>query len=190
MNFGVPTIRSVVSHLVRHVLSETESGRINTDADKEEGDPSEEVTQGLVVYGLVPDSLTDRDFCDVGLASTLDVLWKETEFDVLNFVEAYVILLQRVDVVLDLSHGELSDSEQTGAWRDLVPKRTTDLGGSKGDLAVIEGEETVEVEEMALSGLWSEVAVNAKFRTISPFVQQDGYPPFDLSSRPNIAVEH
>ena len=61
LQLAVPAVGGVVSHLVLHVLSEAELGRVNTDPVHEHGDPGDEVTKGLVVDKLGVDSLADGD---------------------------------------------------------------------------------------------------------------------------------
>jgi hypothetical protein len=49
VDLGVPAVGGVVSHLVRHVLAETEAVGVDTDLGEEEEDASNEVTESLVV---------------------------------------------------------------------------------------------------------------------------------------------
>jgi hypothetical protein len=53
--------------------------------------------------------LADGGLGEVGLTSGLDVLGEEAELDVLDGVEALVLLVEGVDEVLDLGHGELTE---------------------------------------------------------------------------------
>lgn len=84
---------------------------------------------------------------------------EEGELDGADFVEAWMGFVRWVDVVLDFGHGEFADAEETCAWRDLVTEGATDLGRGEGDATVVEFEETGEVEEVALCGFGTKVAV-------------------------------
>jgi len=66
--------------------------------------------------------------------------------------------------VLDLGHGELSNSEETLSRRDLVSERSTDLSGGEGDSTVVEFEESSKVDEVTLGGFGSEVSAGRRKR--------------------------
>jgi hypothetical protein len=192
-DLSVPAVGGVVGHLVRHVLTESETSRVDADGGEEEVDSGDEVAEGLVVDDLLQQSVGPKEYMrrcfssrspsgstldgrwQRGRAShllnglpdahlrqfrlplDLDVLVEQHELDVLDLVEPGVALVLRVDKVLDLGHGELSDSKETLLGRDLVSEGATDLGGRKGDSAVVEVEETGKVDKVALGGFGSEV---------------------------------
>lgn len=55
-NLGVPAVGGVMCHFVRHVLTETEALRVDTDLHEEEEDSGDEVTESLVVdHALLPE---------------------------------------------------------------------------------------------------------------------------------------
>jgi hypothetical protein len=54
------------------------------------------------------DGLADRDGEQVRLAGALNVLGQEVDDEILDLVEPGMPLLERVDVVLDLGHGEFA----------------------------------------------------------------------------------
>lgn len=159
VQLSVPTVGGVMGHLVGHVLSESESVGVDTNLDQEQVDSSKEVTQSLVINETRVDGLTDSHLLDVGLTGGLDVLGQESQLDVSHLVESSVVLVKRVDVVLNLGHGELSDSQQTGSRRNLVSERLTDGGGGKGHLGVVAVQQLVEVEELTLGSLGSQEAL-------------------------------
>lgn len=84
---------------------------------------------------------------------------KEGELDGAHFVEARVGFVLWVDKVLDFGHGELTDAEETCAWRNLVTEGAANLGGGEGDATVVEFEQTREVEEMALCSFRAKIAM-------------------------------
>jgi hypothetical protein len=114
---GIPAVSSVMGHLVSHVLSEADLGLINTDLLEEEVDSSKEVTKGLVIDKALSDSLTNSNLLNVGLTRQLSVSVQENKFNILDLVEAWVLLATLwVNKVLNLSHQELSYSEKTSSW--------------------------------------------------------------------------
>lgn len=75
-----------------------------------------------------------------------------------DFSKARVVLVERVDEVLDLGHREFAHTQQARARRDLIAERAADASGREGDAAVVELVQALEVEEVALRGLWTQVA--------------------------------
>lgn len=153
LELGIPTVSSVMGHLVGHVLSESESLGVDTNLDQEQVDSSNEVTESLVVDQSGLNGLADGKGLDVGLTGRLDVLGEESELDVLDLVESVVVLVEGIDKVLDLSHGELSDSQKARSGGNLVSERLADGGRGKGHLGVVAVKELVEVEELSLGSL-------------------------------------
>jgi hypothetical protein len=118
---SIPTVASVVSHLVGHVLTEAQLGHVNTNFLQELVDASKEVAQGLVIDKTILDSLANLDSLGLSLARKLSITVEKDELDVLDLVESGVLLATLgIDKVLDLSHEELTDSQETGTRRDLV----------------------------------------------------------------------
>jgi hypothetical protein len=162
----------VVGHFVGHVLSASQSRRVNTDLGKEELGSGKEVTESLVVDDLLRNGVTDGHLGQVRLALHLNVLGQKGELDVLDLVESGVSLVKWVDVVLDLGHGELSIDQRRSLGRNryrppntqetllrgnLVSEGLANLSGSERDSAVVELEELGKVDEVALRRLRPEV---------------------------------
>ena len=73
---------------------------------------------------------------------------------VAHLLEARVLLTTvRVDVVLDLGHQELTNTQETRARGELVAERVTNGRRCKGHLAVVVLEQVLERKELALGGL-------------------------------------
>jgi hypothetical protein len=62
--------------------------------------------------------------------------------------------------MFNLSHCELTYSQQTLSWRDFVSVSHTYLSSSKGHLAIVEFDQSSEVDEDTLGCLRSEVALH------------------------------
>jgi len=71
-----------------------------------------------------------------------------------------VRLILRVTKVLNLSHRELSNSQQTLSWWNLVAEAHAYLGSCERHSAIVELIESFEVNENSLCGLWSEVSLH------------------------------
>jgi len=156
---SIPAVSSVMGHLVSHVLTETELGKINTQLLKEEVDASQEVAESLVVNDALLHSITDRLLDKGGLAGQLGVAVQKGELDVLDLVEAVVLLVPLgINEVLDLSHEELTDTEQTGTRGDFVTVGLANGGRGEGHVASVELQQLGKVEELALGGLGAQVA--------------------------------
>ena len=65
---------------------------------------------------------------------------EKVELHVPYFGEALVLLVFRVDIVLDLGHGELTHAQQPRTRRYLVTEGTTDLCRREWHPAVVEFE--------------------------------------------------
>lgn len=119
---------------------------------------------------------------------------KKGELDGADFVEAWVGFVLWVNEVFDFGHGELTDAEETCAWRDLVTEGATDLGGGEGDATVVELEQTREVEEMALCSFRAKVAVVLCTNRTKSEGKKNGsdcaYAPRVLTGRPDATCEH
>ncbi|KAI6772111.1 hypothetical protein HG530_003069 [Fusarium avenaceum] len=137
---SVPTVASVMGHLIGHVLAESQLAHIYTNLLQEQVDSCNEVTQSLVINKTFLHSLANLDSPGSGLAGQLGITVKKNKLNILNLVESGVLLATlRVDEVLDLSHKELTHSQQTSTRGDLV----SELG---------------KVQELALGSLGTEVA--------------------------------
>lgn len=159
LQLSIPAVLGVVSHLVGHVLTETELGEVNTNLDQEELDTGEEVTQSLVVDEASLNGLADGHIGGLGATRQLDVAVKQGHLNVLDLVEAGVLLATlRVDVVLNLSHEELTDTQKTGARRNLVTERLANGGRGEGHALLVELEQLLEVQELTLGSLGAKVA--------------------------------
>ena len=69
-----------------------------------------------------------------------------------------VVSLVGINKVLNLGHLKLAHSQEPGAWGDLVPERLADLRCRKGQLAIVELQQSLEVDKNALGSLWSQEA--------------------------------
>jgi hypothetical protein len=70
-----------------------------------------------------------------------------------------VRLVEGVDKVLNLGHGEFTDAEQARLGRDFVTERLANLRGAKGQFEVVELVQPLEGKEDALSCFRPEKAV-------------------------------
>ena len=159
VQLSIPAVLGVVSHLVGHVLTETELCEVNTNLGQEELDTGEEVTQSLVVDEASLNSLSDGHRGGLGATRQLDVAVKQGHLNVLDLGEAGVLLATLgVDVVLNLSHEELTDTQKTGARRNLVTERLANGGRGEGHALLVELEQLLEVQELSLGSLRAKVA--------------------------------
>ncbi|KAH3663851.1 hypothetical protein OGAPHI_005254 [Ogataea philodendri] len=155
----VPTVLGIMGHLVRHVLSESESVRVDTDLDQEQVDSGQKVSQGLVVHHSGTHSLANGDFGGLCRTLLLDLFWPESELDVLDGLEPGVALVERIHKVLDLGHQELSHTQKSRSWRNLVSERLSNGGRSKRHLLVVGVQQLGKVQKLALGGLWTQVTL-------------------------------
>lgn len=102
------------------------------------------------------------------LITKLALLAIEGKYNILNSVEAFVVLVVGVNEVLDFSESEFSiwlfqskinkpDSQQTRSGGDFVTVSRTDLSSSKRQFATSSSKEPTKIYKHALSGLWTEV---------------------------------
>lgn len=159
LDLSVPTVVSVVSHLVGTMLAEPNGLSLDAKTSQELVGASDEVTNGLVAYDTSRDSVTDRHHSGLSLAGLLSSSTPEGKLLTGKGSKLLVSLVLRVDKVLDFSHRELSDSEQALTRRDLVTEAKADLRGSEGHTAIVELNQAAEVDEDALSSLRSQVTL-------------------------------
>ena len=76
-----------------------------------------------------------------------------------------MILFHGVAEVLDLSKWELAHSDQARSRRDLVSERVPDLSRREGKSALVELEQSFEVDEDALRGLWAKETFHSTGRS-------------------------
>lgn len=81
--------------------------------------------------------------------------------DIFYALEFRVVLVCRIQKVLDFSHGELSHSDEARAGRDLVSEGVADLGAGKGQSTLVELQQALEIDKDALGRLWAEVALES-----------------------------
>jgi len=160
LNLCVPAVVGVVSHLSASVLSEANTIRLDTASQQELVSTGAKVTQGLVADNALLNSITDGHHCWNHVGVILLLGTEKWHGDILQRVKFGVALVKGVHEVLNLSHGELSHSEETLSWRDLVSETHTDLGSREWHSSVVKFDEAAEVDENALSSLWAEVSLH------------------------------
>ena len=74
-----------------------------------------------------------------------------------------VVLVVGVAEMLDLGHGEFTDTKQASTRGNLITETGTHLSGSEGEAVAIVVEETAVVHEHALSSLGAEEALEIAF---------------------------
>ena len=149
---GVPAVRGVVSHLVGHVLPEPQPAAVHSDLDEEVVDPGEEVAQGRVGHSATSHGLPYLDLPG-RLAVHLVTGGVESHHSLRHSGELRVALVLGVTEVFYLRHGELSHSDQTRPGRDLVSKGVANLSSREWELALVELQQPLEVDEDSLRGL-------------------------------------
>ncbi|KAF1760275.1 hypothetical protein GCK72_008521 [Caenorhabditis remanei] len=58
--------------------------------------------------------------------------------------------------MLDFTHGEFSNTNESLTWRDLISEAKTDLSGGEWKFSLIELEKSLEIHKDSLSGFWAE----------------------------------
>ena len=84
----------------------------------------------------------------------------------------------RVDKVFHLGHQEFPHAQQTGTRGDLIAKGLADGRRSKGHLILVELQHLLEVDELSLRRLWSEIAGRHAARSdgrLEHQVERDGW---------------
>ena len=72
-----------------------------------------------------------------------------------------MVFLHRVAEVLNLGEGELTHSDQAGPGGDLVSESVPDLGRCKGQSALVELKQPLEVDKDALGSFRTEEAFHS-----------------------------
>jgi len=67
-----------------------------------------------------------------------------------------MLFVIRVNEVLNLSHGEFSNSEQTLLGMDFISVTKSNLGCSERHSAIVELQKSSEIDEDTLSSFWPE----------------------------------
>jgi hypothetical protein len=83
-------------------------------------------------------------------AASLHVSVEKVENDVAYLVKPLVALVLGVDEMFYLRHGELAHAKQTRTRRNLVPERTPDLRRGEWNAAIVEFQESGEVQKVTL----------------------------------------
>ena len=90
VNFSVPTVASIMRHLIVHVLPEAKALRVDSDSFEEQEDTTEEVTKSLVVNHATRHSLTDRFLGHSRLTTLLHMRREEGKGERRNLLEPRV----------------------------------------------------------------------------------------------------
>ena len=159
LNLSIPTVLSIMGHLVRSMLSKPDALWPDSHILEELVSTSHEVSDGLVTNGALSHSVAHGEVVDHRHVLLLVLGGEKWEAVSSNQVELVMSLVQRINEVLDLSHLELSHSEETLLWPNLISKSNTQLSTCKWHLAVVELNKSPEVEEDTLSGLRTEVTL-------------------------------
>lgn len=157
LDLSVPTVAGVMSHLVLSVLSESDVVWVNSDLDQELVGSVEEVSHGLIADQVLLDGFSESSVDSLSDVVQLVVSAPEWEFLVGNLSEFAVVGLLGVEEILDLSHIELSNSEEFSLWGDLVSESESDLGGSEWQSSSNLLLEFIEVNEHTLGRFWSQI---------------------------------
>ena len=158
LQLGIPAVGSVVGHFVGHVLTESKLPGVHTQLEQEELDACKEVSQSFVVHQAGLNSLANGHLLNVGLARSLHFTVEQRQLDVLDLIEATVLLTTLwVHVVLDLCHQELAHTQKTGTRGDLVPERLANRGRSKRHGLLVKVQQLLEVQELSLGRLRTQI---------------------------------
>lgn len=157
LDLSVPTVAGVMSHLVLSVLSESDVVWVDSDLDQELVGSVEEVSHGLIADQVLLDGFSESSVDSLSDVVQLVVSAPEWEFLVGNLSEFAVVGLLGVEEILDLSHIELSNSEEFSLWGDLVSESESDLGGSEWQSSSNLLLELIEVDEHTLGRFRSQI---------------------------------
>ncbi|KAF1760178.1 hypothetical protein GCK72_008424 [Caenorhabditis remanei] len=153
-NFSIPAVLSIVSHLVREMLTEPETTVVDTDFHEEL------MATGHYAKTYIGNSLSNSDFssrCAIQLIAS----GEQNELLIGNFREFREALVLWIDKVLDFTHGEFTNMNESLTGRDLISEAKTDLSGGERKFSIIELEKSLEVHEDSLSGFWAEDALKS-----------------------------
>lgn len=141
------------------MLSEANRLAADADATEEQESASHEVADGLVTNKATADSLANRHLGNCTIASILLSSTPQGKLSRGDIDELGMALVLGIDKVLDLSHGELTDTKETLAGRDLVTEAEANLGSCEGQTTIVELDEAAEVDEHTLGGLGAKIAL-------------------------------
>mmetsp|Transcript_16034 Transcript_16034/g.50106 ORF Transcript_16034/g.50106 Transcript_16034/m.50106 type:complete len:415 (+) Transcript_16034:806-2050(+) len=151
-HLSVPTVRSVVGHLVGQVLAKADGVRLDARGGEELLRARQKVGERLVADHTVRDSLAGRRDEQL-LGANLCVTRKQAELNILHLAKAAVRLGVLADKVLNLCEGELTNAQEALTRRNFVAERLTNLRAAKGEAASVELEESLKVDKDALGRL-------------------------------------
>lgn len=157
LDLSVPTVAGVMSHLVLSVLSESDVVWVNSDLDQELVGSVEEVSHGLIADQVLLDGFSEFSVNSLSDVVQLVVSAPEWKFLIGDLSEFAVVGLLGVEEILDLSHIELSNSEEFSLWGDLVSESESDLCGSEWQSSSNLLLELIEVDEHTLGRFWSQI---------------------------------
>jgi hypothetical protein len=109
------------------MLTETQTLGVGADFNEELEYPGNKVPQGLVGDNAFVNSVSD--FHDFRLAATslLSVSIEKDNLNVAYFVKFLMILVFRIDIMLNFSHRKLPDTKKACTRRNLIAEGAADL---------------------------------------------------------------
>ena len=164
VNLGVPTVASIMRHLIVHMLPEAKALRVNSDSFEEQEDATEEVTKSLVVNHATRHSLTDRLLGHSRLTTFLHVRGEKWKGERRNFLEARVRLVVRINKVFNLRHSKLTHTKQAGTWTNFIAETLADLGTCEWHAAIVKVKQALKVDKVTLGRLRTKIALSLTSR--------------------------
>jgi hypothetical protein len=134
------------------MLAEADALSRDTNANEELIGSGHEIGKGFIVDDLGRNSFRQRQIFDnLSFYGKLVFGREKGQLHFSYAVELVVALVLGINEVLDLSHSELSDSQEPLLGMDFVTEAETDLSSGEWHAAVVEVNQSSKVDEDALS---------------------------------------
>lgn len=139
----------------------SESDRVLSDAERCEElvRPRNKVAYSLVANDAVSHGISNPHHHWLSLVSILGAGTPQGELCICHSHKLRVRFVLRVNEVLNLGHGELTNTQKTLARRDFISEAEANLCSGKRCPTIVKFDQSTEVDEDALGGLWAQIAL-------------------------------
>lgn len=161
LDLSIPTVVRIMCHLLCAMLPKSNATFGDTTSLKEEESSTHEISHGLIADNFLVNSLSQGQSTGYGAHLLLDWSCPQWQLEVSHVLEFMMTFVKWVYEMLNLSHLEFPDSEQTLSGVNFVSEAKADLGTSEWHFAVIELNKPSKIEEHSLCSLRSEIPLHS-----------------------------
>jgi len=158
-NLTIPALFCIMSHFVASMLSESNTFLEYTKICQKDISSCHKICYGLVSNEFLFYCFLQCHICNEFAIGFLRICRPKREFHVLNLAKFWMVFIIWINKMLNFSHLEFPNSQQTLSWINFVSETKTNLCTCKWHFTVVEFIKPPEVQKDSLGCLWPQITM-------------------------------